>query len=86
MCVVEVAQADEVTVRAGFERLVQQTSIKLASTAQRLPDKKKRIEGKDATTSMWRMQSPRGDVMLAVTTYPDPNFMIQHLMTVSHVK
>jgi hypothetical protein len=48
--------------------------------------KRKRIEGKDATTSMWRMNSPKGDIILAVTTYPDPTFMIQHLMTASYVK
>jgi hypothetical protein len=35
---------------------------------------------------MWRMKSAKGDVMLAVTTYPDPRFMIQHFMTASYVK
>lgn len=86
LCVVEVAEADEATIRAGFERLVQQTSTTLGSPAQRQPDKRNRIEGKDATTSMWRMKSAKGDVMLAVTTYPDPKFMIQHLMTARYVK
>ncbi len=86
MCVVEVAEADEATVRADFERLVLQTSAALRSPAQREPDKRNRIEGKDATTSIWRMKSAKGDIMLAVTTYPDPKFMIQHLMTASYVK
>jgi hypothetical protein len=86
LCVVEVAEADEAAVRAEFERLVQRTSATLGSAPQRQPDKTNRIEGKDATTSMWRMKSPKGDIMLAVTTYPDPKFMIQHLMTASYVK
>lgn len=86
LCVVEVAEADEATIRAGFQRLVQQTSTTLGSRAQREPDKRNRIQGKDATTSMWRVKSPKGDVALAVTTYPDPKFMIQHLMTASYVK
>ena len=86
LCVVEVAEADEATLRASFEQLVRQTSGTLGSPAQREPDKRNRIEGKDATTSMWRMKSTNGDVMLAVTTYPDPRFMIQHLMTASYVK
>lgn len=86
MCVVEVAEADEATIRKDFERLVQQTSTALGSAAQQQPDKTIKIEGKDATTSMWRMKGPKGDIMLAVTTYPEAKFMIQHLMTVSYVK
>jgi hypothetical protein len=86
MCVVEVAEADEATIRMDFERLVQQTSAGLRSPAQREPDKRNQIDGKDATTSMWRMKAPKGDIMLAVTTYPEAKFMIQHLMTVSYVK
>lgn len=86
MCVVEVAEADEATIRTDFERLVQQTSTALRSAAQREPDKTNKIEGKNATTSMWRMKGPKGDIMLAVTTYPEAKFMIQHLMTVSYVK
>jgi hypothetical protein len=35
---------------------------------------------------MWRIKNPKGDVMLAVTTYPDSKFMIQHVMTASYVK
>lgn len=86
LCVVEVAEADEAAIRANFERLVQQTSTTLGSTAQRESDKRNRIEEKEATTSMWRMRSPHGDILLAVTTYPDPKFKIQHLMTASYVK
>ncbi|MEO6581188.1 MAG: hypothetical protein ABIN68_00055 [Sphingomicrobium sp.] len=86
MCVVEVAEADEATVRLGFEQLVRQTATTLGSAAKREPDTRNRIEGKDATTSMWRINSSKGKVMLALTTYPDPKFMIQHLMTASFVK
>jgi hypothetical protein len=66
--------------------LVQQTSTALRSAATQEPDRRKEVEGKDATTSMWRMKAPKGDIMLAVTTYPDAKFMIQHLMTASYVK
>jgi hypothetical protein len=86
LCVVEVAEADEASIRTGFERLVQQTSTTLGSPPQREADKRKRIEGNDATTTMWRIKNPKGDVMLAVTTYPDSKFMIQHVMTASYVK
>jgi hypothetical protein len=86
LCVVEVAEADEAAIRGNFERLVQRTTTTLGSAAQREPDKRNDIKGTDATTSMWRMKSPKGDFMLAVTTYPDPTFMIQHLMTASYVK
>ena len=86
MSVVEVAKADETTIRTDFERLVQQTSSTLRSAAQPEPDKTNKAEGKDATTSMWRIKGPKGDIMLAVTTYSEAKFMIQHLMTVSYVK
>lgn len=86
LCVVEVAEADEASVRARFERLVQQTSTTLGSIAQREPDQRNHIDGQDATTSMWRVKSAKGNVMLSVTTYPDPKFMIQHLMTASYVE
>jgi hypothetical protein len=86
MCVVEVAQADEATIRADFERLVQQTSKSLNSAPQREPDKRNSVDGKDATTSMWRVKGTKGDIMLAITTYPEPKFMIQHLMSASYVK
>jgi hypothetical protein len=86
LCVVEVAEADEEGVRAAFEATVQQTSTALGSTPQRQPDQRNRIDGKYATTSMWRMKSPKGDIMLAITTYPDGKFMIQHVMTASYVR
>ena len=86
LCVAEVAEAEEAAIRSEFERLVQQTSTALGSAPRRQSDQRRRIEGKDATTSMWRLKSPKGDIMLAVTTYPDPKFMIQHLMTASYVE
>ena len=86
LCVVEVAEADEKAMRVEFERLVQQVSSFLDATPQRQADKRNRVDGKDATSSAWRLKSPTGDIMLAVTTYPDPKFMIQHLMTASYVQ
>lgn len=86
VCVVEVAEAEEAAIRADFQHLVQQTSAALGSAARQEPDRRKQFDGKDATTSMWRMKAPKGDIVLAVTTYPDAKFMIQHLMTASYVK
>lgn len=86
LCVVEVAEAGEAGMRAEFERLVQRTSALLGQPPQRQPDRRNRIGSRTATTTSWRMKSPQGDIMLAVTTYPEPEFMIQHLMTASRVR
>ena len=86
LCVVDVAEADEANIQVHFGQLIQRTSAALGSAAQREPDARNRVGTKNATTSMWRMKSPKGDIMLAVTTYPDAKFMIQHLMTASYVK
>lgn len=39
-----------------------------------------------ALPSMRRMKTAKRDLLLAVTTYPDPKFMLQHLRTASYVK
>lgn len=87
MCVVEVAAADETAMRADYATLVEQVEKAMSTKAERQQDRVNEVQGKTATTSMWRLKTPeRGDIMLAVTTYPDPKFMIQHLMTVSYVR
>lgn len=86
MCVVEVAEADEAAIRAAYTALVADAGKALGSEPAREPDRTNAVGGKVATTSMWRLKSSKGDVMLAMTTYPDAKFMIQHLLTVSYVR
>jgi hypothetical protein len=85
ICAVEISEADEASVRGAFATAVNETAAKLGNAADRQPDKVTMIEGKAATYSSWRVKTPRGDVLLALTTYPEPRFMIQHLLTASHV-
>ena len=86
MCVVEVAEANEQAIRAEYLNLVDQTAKELSAKAERQEDQIHDVQGKPATTSMWRLDSDQRNIMLAITTYPDPEFMIQHLMTVSYVR
>jgi hypothetical protein len=86
ICAVEISEADEASVRGAFATAVTETAAKLGNAADRQPDKVTMIEGKPATYSSWRIKTPRGDVLLALTTYPEPRFMIQHLLTASHVR
>lgn len=87
MCVVEVAEADEASIRSRYVALVEQKASQLGQTAKPQSNRVNLIEGKSATTSMWRVDGgPKGSIMMAITTYPDPKFMIQHLMTVSYVR
>ena len=86
MCAVEVAEASEQDIRDAFSVLVQVTAIALDASIQREEDQVQQIEGEAATTSVWRFDTSDQDLMLALTTYPDARFMIQHLMTVSYVR
>jgi len=87
MCVVEVAEADEASIRARYLAVVEQIALRVGQAAKPQADRVKAIEGKNATTSMWRIDGgPKGSIMMAITTYPEAKFMIQHLMTVSYVR
>lgn len=86
MCVVEVAAADENAIRTDYLSLVERIAKVIKATPERQADRSNDLQGKAATTSMWRVKGKRRDVMLAITTYPEAKFMIQHLMTVSYVR
>lgn len=86
MCVMEVAEADETAIRTEYGALVQQIAQRTGAKIEQQPDKKNKVQGKDATTSMWKLTGGPKDIMLAITTYPDAKFMIQHLMTVSYTR
>lgn len=86
MCVVEVAEADELAIRKDYLALVERSAKALKGAPERQPDKTNDVQGKLATTSMWRLKGQERDIMFAITTYPEPKFMIQHLLTVSYVR
>lgn len=86
MCVVEVAAADEANIRTSYTTLVEQTANSMNVKAERQQDRANDVQGKPATTSMWRLDSTPQNIMFALTTYPDAKFMIQHMMTISRVR
>jgi hypothetical protein len=86
MCVVQVAAADEANIRASYMELVELTAKAVGANIERQQDKVNDVEGKPATTSMWRLSTASQSLMLGLTTYPDAKFMIQHMMTVSRVR
>jgi len=86
MCVVEVAEADEITIRTDYLSLVERIAKVMKARPERQADRTNEVQGKAATTSMWRVKGNKRDVMFAITTYPEAKFMIQHLMTVSYVR
>lgn len=86
MCVVQVAAANEADIRASCMALVEQTAKAVSAKVKRQQDRINYVEGKPATTSMWRLSTKPQNLMLALTTYPEAKFMIQHMMTVSRVR
>lgn len=86
MCVTQVAEAQEAAMLARFAAIVDRTAQALHVSAEAKPIQRRKLQGLDTTYSSWRLKSPKGDIMLAITTYPEPKFMIQHMMTVSYVK
>ena len=86
MCVIQVAAADEADIRASYIALVEQTAKAASAKVERQQDRVHEVQGKPATTSMWRLSIAPQNIMLALTTYPEAKFMIQHMMTVSRVR
>jgi hypothetical protein len=86
MCVVQVAAANEADIRTSYVALVEQTAHAMNVKAERQQDRLNDVQGKPATTSMWRLSTSPQNIMFAVTTYPTAKFMIQHMMTISRVR
>ncbi len=85
ICVVEVAQAKEGALREEYESLVGRMGKTLAATPER-KDQSKEVDGRPVLNSMWRFKQAKGDILLALTTYPEPKFLIQHVMSISYVR
>lgn len=86
MCAGEVLAADEAAIRADFDQLVARTAAALGSTAKLEVHNDDPINGKPASYRAWRIKSPKGDIMLALTAASEGAADVQDLMTASHVK
>lgn len=86
LCVVEVAEANEASLQSAVAQVANSaaSSLKTAATAQ--PKASRKVEGLTATTFSWRFPSAAGDVLIMLTTLPEPKFMIQHVITASYVR
>jgi hypothetical protein len=86
MCAAEVLSADRDSVRAEFDQLVNRTATFLHSSAALEVQNDNPINGKPASYRAWRLKSPKGDIMLALTAASEGAADVQHLMTASYVK
>lgn len=86
ICVVEVAEADEQSVQDGVRAVAQSAAQAVGKAATEQPAVHKMVEGLTATNLSWRFPTAKGDVLIMVTTVPEPKFMIQHVITASYVR
>ncbi|WP_395672622.1 NMCC_0638 family (lipo)protein [Phenylobacterium sp.] len=86
LCVVEVAEADERSVQDSVRAVADVAARALGQAATEQPVSRKKVQGLTATNSSWRFPTPKGDVLVMVTTVPEPKFMIQHVITASYVR
>lgn len=86
VCVVEIVDAGEQAIRAGFTTDLRDFALRLGGTLDQQPDKVKSVEGKPMTASEWRLTTPSRSFLIGLTTYPDARFMTQHIMTVTAVR
>jgi len=86
MCVVEIAEADEVSVQNAVAQLAAEAANSLNSTAVAQEAQSRQVSGLTATISSWRFPSAEGEVLIMLTTLPEAKFMIQHVVTASYVR
>lgn len=86
LCVVEIAEADEKSVQDAVAQAASVAASALRTTVTAQPVSTRQIEGTTATTASWRFGSPKGDVMVMLTTMPASKVMVQHVMTASYVR
>lgn len=83
MCVVEVAEADDRSMRTAVEQAVTKAGEKLGAEVEKLTDRNRKMGGLKTTTSTWSLTTVDSKVFIMLTTAPEPKFMIQHVMVVS---
>jgi len=86
VCSEEVLAADRASIKAEFERLVNRTAASLRTAATLEIQNENPINGKPASYRAWRLKTPKGDIMLALTAASEGAAEIQHFMTASFVK
>lgn len=86
MCVLEIAEADEVSVQNAVAQVAADAATSLNTTAVAQEVEARQIGGLTVTISSWRFRSEGGEVLIMLTTLPDSRFMIQHVVTASHVR
>lgn len=87
MCVVEIAEADEISVQEAFASMASKTAANFGSTAIPQPTQNRKLDNQNATNMSWRIKTPQEkDILLMLTTYPTAKFMVQHVLTVSYVQ
>ena len=86
ICSTEVLAADRTSIRADFDQLVNRTAATLGSSAKLEAQNDNPVNGKPASYRAWRLKTPKGDIMLALTAASEGAAEIQHLMTASYVK
>lgn len=86
ICSAEVLAADRDAIRADFDQLVQRAAAFLHSPASLEVQNEIPLNGKPASYRAWRLKSPKGDIMVALTAASQGAADVQHLMTASYVK
>lgn len=86
MCVVEIAEADDKAVQEGVRALAQDAALKQGAAAVEQPLVRTPVQGLIASSAGWRLPSAKRDLLVMVTTVPEPKFMIQHVITVSFAR
>lgn len=83
ICVVEIAEADEASVLNAIGDAAERAAKKLGATPIKQEREARKVAGLITTSSVWRLPSQQGDVLIMLTTTPEPKYMIQHVVTVS---
>jgi hypothetical protein len=86
ICSAEVMSADQTSMRSDFDELIVRVARELQSPAKLEMQNDAPINGKPASYRAWRLKSPKGDIMLALTAASEGAADVQHFMTASYVK
>ena len=86
LCVVEIAEADELSVQNAVAQVAAEAAVSVKTTAIAEERTTRKIGGLISTTSTWRFPSAGREVLVVLTTLPEAKFMIQHVVTASYVR
>lgn len=86
ICSAEVLKADRSSIQTDFDQLVNRTAASLKTSPKLETQNDNPINGKPASYRAWRLKTPKGDILLALTATSEGAADLQHLMTASFVK